>query len=154
MLSLSWSTYITETKFYPKQILTADPAPSTEMGTPKIAIFILKLFRSPFTLEPIAILNTGEALQVPIGIMHGADDNIVKPEDWIQRSLLKRKSNFDYIASQNKKIYFSSSEKQSKPPLIAFHNQAVTDTTYLDDDLFNDFGGTKIEPNAYNYQYI
>ena len=154
LLALSWSTYVTETKFHPKQILTADPAPSTEMGIPKIAIFILKLFRSPFTLEPITILSTGKSLQVPVGIMHGADDNIVKPEDWIKRSLLKRKSNFDYIASLKKKIYFSFSENQNKPALIAFHNQAVTDTTYFDDDLFKGFGGIRTEPNAYNYQYI
>ncbi|MBR8833845.1 MAG: hypothetical protein DSM106950_07330 [Stigonema ocellatum SAG 48.90 = DSM 106950] len=154
LLALSWPAYITETKFFPKQIITADPAPSTEMGIPQIAVFILKLFRSPFTLEPITIRKTGVKLDIPVGILHGADDNIVKPQSWIGRSLWNQKTNFDSIVSSQKKIYFSLSKKQDNPPLIAFHNQAVTDTTYFNDALFNNFGGVKDEPNAYNYQYI
>lgn len=154
LLALSWTAYVTETKFFPKQIITADPAPSTEMSIPKIAIFILKLFRAPFTLKPITIRDTGPKLDIPVGILHGAADNMVKPKSWIQRSLWNQKSNFDCIASRKKKIYFSLSNKQVHPALIAFHNQAVTDTTYFDNALFKDFGGVKDEPNAYNYQYI
>ncbi len=154
LLALSWPAYITETKFFPKQIITADPAPSTEMGIPQIAVFILKLFRSPFTLEPITIRKTGIKLDIPVGILHGADDNIVTPQSWIGRSLWSQKTNFDSIVSSQKKIYFSLSKKQDNPPLIAFHNQAVTDTTYFNDALFNNFGGVKDEPNAYNYQYL
>ena len=154
LLALSWPAYVTDRKFYPKQVLTADPAPSTEMGIPGIAILILKLFRSPFTLTPITIQNTGPQLQVPVGILHGVDDTLVKPQTWVKPALFRTQSNFDYIASSKKKIYFSLSEKQHQPPLIAFHNQAVTDTTYFDNELFNNFGGVKEEPNAYNYQYI
>jgi len=154
LLALSWPAYVTATKFFPKQIITADPAPSSEMGIPQIAVFILKLFRSPFTSKPIAIRDTGLKLDVPVGILHGADDNIVNPQSWIGRSLWNQKTNFDYIVSSKKKIYFSLSQKQNNPPLIAFHNQAVTDTTYFDDALFKDFGGVKNEPNPYNYQYI
>jgi len=65
-----------------------------------------------------------------------------------------KKSNFDYIASLNKTIYFSLSDLQNSPPLIAFHNQAVTNTNYFDDVLFENFGGAKDKPNAYNDQYI
>ncbi len=154
LLALSWPAYVTDPKFQPKQILTADPAPSTEMGIPGIAIFILKLFRSPFTLNPITIKNTGPKLNVPVGILHGVDDTLVKPQTWVKPSLFATQTNFDYISSPKKKIYFSLSNKQDNPPLVAFHNQAVTDTTYFDNELFNSFGGVKEDPNAYNYQYI
>ena len=91
---------------------------------------------------------------IPVGIMHGADDKIVKPESWVKSSLFKTKTSFDYIASQQKKIYFSLSNKQNHPPLVAFHNQAVTDTTYFDNALFKNVAGVKQEPNAYNFEYI
>ncbi|MEH2011976.1 hypothetical protein [Nostoc sp.] len=157
LLALSWPIYIcgeNQQKFFPQQIITADPAPSTEMGIPRIAINILKLFRSPFAIAPINISDIGSQLNIPIGIMHGASDDIVKPQSWVKTSFWQPKSNFDYIASQQKKIYFSLSNKQHQPPLVAFHNQAVTDTTYYDDALFKDFGGVKNGPNDYNYQYI
>ena len=156
LLALSWSAHITKNqqKFCAKQIITADPAPSTEMGIPPIAIWILKLFHCPFTTQPINIRESGSKLNVPVGIMHGVDDKIVKPQSWVKASFLQKKPNFDYIASQQKKIYFSLSNKQNHPPLIAFHNQAVTDTKYFDDALFKNFGGVKKEPNAYNNEYI
>ncbi|RUR76777.1 hypothetical protein ACF3DV_06595 [Chlorogloeopsis fritschii PCC 9212] len=157
LLALSWPIYITDEnqkKFFPQQIITADPAPSTEMGIPRIAIWILKLFRSPFATAPINISDIGSQLNIPIGIMHGADDDIVKPQSWVKTSYWQPLSNFDYIASQEKKIYFSLSNQQHHPPLIAFHNQAVTDTTYYDDALFENFGGVKKGPNDYNNQYV
>ncbi len=158
LLALSWPAYHSNSKtpqnFFPKQVITADPAPNTEMGIPLIAIWILKLFKVPFAEAPITIAQTGSKLNIPVGIMHGADDKMVKPESWIKPSLWKRKTNFDYIVSEHKKIYFSLSNEQNKPPLVAFHNQAVTDTTYYDDALFENFGGVKEELNAYNFQYI
>ena len=155
LLALSWPAFSeSQQKFFPKQILTADPAVSTEMGIPQIAIWILKLFHSPFTQEPISIRETGSKLNIPVGIMHGADDTLVKPQSWVKPSFLQTKSNFNYIASQQKKIYFSFSNLHIYPPLIAFHNQAVTDTTYFDDALFEKFGGVKKGPNDYNNQYV
>jgi len=159
LLALSWPAYHCNSKtsqnFFPKQVITADPAPNTEMGIPLIAIWILKLFKVPFAEAPITIAQTGSKLNIPVGIMHGADDKIVKPESWIKPSLFKKQANVDYIVSQQKKIYFSlSNNEPSKPPLVAFHNQAVTDTTYYDDALFDNFGGVKEEPNDYNFQYI
>lgn len=152
LLALSWPAYIKkEQKFFPKQIITADPAPSTEMGIPKIAILILKLFKSPFTAEPINIRESGKKLNLPVGIMHGIDDKIVKPESWVKQSWFQRKSNFDCIDSEHKQIYFSLSKS---PDLIAFHNQAVTNTDYYDDELFKHFGGVKNGPNVYNDEYI
>lgn len=161
LLALSWPFYIKEgkkesqQKFLPKEVITASPAPSTEMGIPPIALWILKLFNVPFVNGPITIAKTGSELRdIPVGIMHGAADDIVKPKFWIQRSLFQKKANFDYIASQQKKIYFSLSNPQNHPPLVAFHNQAVTKTTYFSNALFKNFGGVKKNPNAYNYQYI
>jgi hypothetical protein len=156
LLALSWPLYLeaSQQKFFPKQIITADPAPSTEMGIPKTALWILKLFNSPFAEKPINIRNIGSQLTVPVGILHGADDTIVKPQSWVKPGLFQQKSNFDCIASPEKKIYFSLSNKKYNPPLVAFHNQAVTDTTYFDDALFNNFGGVKKDPNLYNLQYI
>lgn len=154
LLALSWNAFVMDKKFQPQQVLTADPAPSTEMGIPAIAIFILKVFRSPFTQAPITIRDTGSKLDLPVGILHGIDDTLVTPQSWVKRSRKDQKSNFDYIASPKKKIYFSLSEKEAQPPLIAFHNQAVTDTTYFDDALFKNFGGVKHKPNAYDFEYI
>lgn len=156
LIALSWPFYLSQTQqnFSPKQVITADPAPSTEMGIPKISLLILKLFNVPFVAGAITIAKTGRQLNVPVAILHGADDQIIKPESWIKPSFWKKKANFDYIASQYKKIYFSLSNRHNQLPLIAFHNQAVTDTTYFDNALFKSFGGVKDEPNAYNYQYI
>lgn len=159
LLALSWPAYICseQDKFFPKQVITADPAPSTEMGIPSIAIWILKLFHSPFTSGAINIRKIGNnklLKHVPIGIMHGADDKIVKPQSWIKPPFLQKESNFDCIKSEHKKIYFSLSNKQNHPPLTAFHNQAVTNTEYFDDALFKNFGGVKHNANAYNKQYI
>ncbi len=153
LLALSWPAYINpnQQKFAAKQIITAAPTPSTEMGIPTIAIWILKLFNSPFTAEPINIRESGSKLNIPVGIMHGIDDKIVKPQSWVKPSLWQTKPNFDYIASQQKKIYFSLSKSSD---LIAFHNQAVTNTEYFDNNLLKHFGGVKEEPNVYNTQYI
>lgn len=156
LLALSWPLYLEQSqqKFLPKQIITADPAPSTEMGIPQSALWILKLFNSPFAEKPINIRTIGSQLTLPIGILHGVDDKIVKPESWVKPGFLQQKSNFDCIASEEKKIYFSLSNKEYDPPLIAFHNQAVTDTSYFDDALFKNFGGVKTQPNLYNKEYI
>jgi hypothetical protein len=156
LLSLSWPIYLEENQqaFFPKQIITADPAPSTEMGIPQTVLWILKLFFSPFAQQPINIRKIGSQLTVPIGILHGVDDKIVKPGAWVDRSFWQQSSNFDCIASKQKKIYFSLSNSENNPPLVAFHNQAVTDTTYFDDALFAKLGGVKKKPNIYNYQYI
>ena len=156
LLALSWPTFLNadQTRLKPLQVFTADPAPSTELGIPSFAIWILKLFRVPFATQPLLIKNTGKNLTVPVAILHGADDKIVRPQTWVKPALFQSQPNFDYIASTAKKIYFSLSEKQKEPPLVAFHNQAVTDTTYYDNALFKNFGGVKEDPNAYNFQYI
>ena len=136
-------------RFFPKQIVTADPAPSTEIGIPRFAIWILKLFRSPFTEAPIRIQDTGTVLTKPVVILHGGADRLVPPHQWVVSS-----ANYKAIASQHKAIYFSYSNSKKQPPLVAFHNQAVTSTQYYDDALFKNFGGVKNGPNAYNAQYI
>lgn len=156
LLALSWQSFLPadQSQFLPKQVLVADPAPSTEMGIPGFVILLLKLFRVPFATDPLTIAQTGPDLTLPVGILHGASDEIVKPAEWIKPPLFSHQTNFDAIASSNKQIYFSLSVEGSDPPLIAFHNQAVTDTNYYDDDLFENFGGVKDGPNAYNTEYI
>ncbi len=140
-------------RFFPKQIVTADPTPSTEMGLPKLAIWILKLFRAPFTAAPILIQDTGKSLTGSVAILHGGADKLVPPRQWVIASDGHR-SNYDVIASQQKAIYFSYSNPETQPPLVAFHNQAVTCTQYYDDALFKNFGGVKKGPNAYNTDYV
>ena len=140
-------------RFFPKQIVTADPAPSTEMGIPKFAIWILKLFGAPFTADPILIQNTGQSLKGPVAILHGGSDKLVPPRQWVVASHGQR-SNYDAISSREKAIYFSYSNPDAQPPLVAFHNQAVTSTEYYDDALFKHFGGVKNGPNAYNTDYV
>lgn len=142
-----------DNRFFPQQIVTADPAPSTEMGIPTFAIWILKLFRAPFTAEPLLIQNTGKSLTVPVAILHGGSDKLVPPRQWVVATN-GQCSNYEAIASQDKAIYFSYSNPQAQPPLVAFHNQAVTCTEYYDDALFKNFGGVKNRPNAYNKDYV
>ncbi len=96
------------------------------------------------------IKNTGKSLKVPVGILHGNADNIVKPTQWVKPPLSQQKGSFFAIASTEKKIYFSLSNEKSR----ADHNQSVTDTTYYGDGFMANFGGAKKAPNDYNYQYI
>ncbi len=140
-------------RFFPKKIVTADPAPSTEMGIPKFAIWILKLFHAKFTADPILIQNTGSSLTQPVVILHGGADKLVPPHQWVDAQS-RKPSNYKAITSGEKAIYFSYSNPEVQPPLIAFHNQAVTCTEYYDDALFKNFGGVKKGPNAYNYEYV
>ncbi len=158
LLALSWVSYLpkdkpeVKSKFYPKQIIVADPAPNTSLGIPKTAMLVLKAFNSPFITGEIDIKKTGLNIDVPVAILHGDNDKLVPAKVWSKPSFITKKSNFDYIASLNKQIYFSLSNKIDY--LFAFHNQAVTDTTYFEDNLFKKFGGVKHQPNAYNYEYI
>lgn len=134
-----------------KVILACDPATSTEMGIPCFAIALLKLFRAPFTAEPLRIQDTGKFLQKPVAILHGLADTLVPPQQW---DPLSSDGAFAAIASPGKALFFASSNPNHNPPLVAFHNQAVTSTQYYDDDLFRSFGGVKHGANAYNTAWI
>ena len=135
----------------PRVLLTSDPATNTEMGIPGFAIWLLKLFGAPFTADPLDIRESGPKLNLPVAILHGLDDTIVPPQLWAASD---GSGAFPAIASQQKALYFASSNPQRNPSLIAFHNQAVTSTQYYDDALFDNFGGVKHGPNAYNSQWI
>lgn len=159
LLALSWCYYLATNsseeklqKFKPKQIITGDPAPNTALGIPSIALWILRIFRFPFATQPMDIKETGSKLDISVGILHGIDDKIVKATAWVNPPLSQEKGSFFSIASLEKKIYFSESNKEKN--LTANHNQAVTNTDYYGDGFMNNFGGAKDEPNAYNYQYI
>ncbi len=158
LLALSWSYGIkkkTDKKyqdFHPKQVITGDPAPNTTMGIPKPALVILGFFGFPFATQKMDIKETGKDLKVPVGILHGNDDEIVPPKEWFDPNLPEDKNAFFEIASSEKKIYFSLSNKRKK--LTANHNQSVTCTSYYGDGFMHEFGGVKKEPNAYNCEYI
>ncbi|NEP51808.1 MAG: hypothetical protein F6K65_24655 [Moorea sp. SIO3C2] len=139
-----------ESRFFPKKIVVADPTPNTENGIPKFVICILKLFCVPFVNNPIKIKNTGKSLTEPVAILHGNSDELVPPSEWVGGKC----SNYDAINSEQKAIYFSYSNDQANPKLVAFHNQAVTSTQYYGDGLFKHFGGVKNGPNAYNINYV
>ncbi|MGK7880245.1 MAG: hypothetical protein AB4060_09115 [Crocosphaera sp.] len=158
LLALSWPDYLKQhsqqdlTLFHPQQIITSDPAPSTELGIPGIALKILNLFGFPFATQPMKIEETGANIEVTVGILHGIDDKIVKPTEWVIPPLEDKNGRFFTIKSPAKKIYFSESNKAKK--LEARHNQSTTNTEYYSDGFMNNFGGAKDSPNAYNYQYI
>jgi pimeloyl-ACP methyl ester carboxylesterase len=154
LLALSWQSFLEpeQEKLKPLQIFTADPAPSTELGIPGPVVWVLKLFYVPFATEPLKIKETGPQLTLPVTIVHGASDRIVPPKKWIETPLFGQQSNYDYIASTTKRLYFSLSDKNSS--LVAFHNQAVTNTGYFSDALFKHFGGIKNGANAYNFDII
>lgn len=135
----------------PQAILACDPATSTTMGIPKLALWLLRLFNSPFTSAPLDIKQVGPMLTIPVTILHGLEDTIVPPQLWAVQG---GKGGFDAIASSTKALYFASSNRMLDPDLIAFHNQAVTSTQTYDDALFKSFGGAKIRPNAYNTNWI
>ncbi|MDJ0508324.1 MAG: hypothetical protein QNJ64_03560 [Crocosphaera sp.] len=158
LLALSWPYYLQENKdqipekFHLQQIITGDPAPNTALGVPKLALWILGIFRFPFATQPLKIEETGKALNLPVGILHGNDDKIVKPTEWVKPPLSQEKGAFFSIASTEKNIYFSQSNRPED--LIANHNQSVTNTTYYSDGFMSNFGGVKKGPNAYNFEYI
>ncbi len=158
LLALSWPYYLKENpeqkleKFHPKQIITGDPAPNTIMGIPKIATVILGIFQLPFVTKPLKIKNTGTELKIPTAILHGNNDKIVKPTEWIKPPRSQEKGSFFDIASEEKNIYFSTSNKEKD--LIANHNQSVTNTTYYGNGFMKNFGGAKDGANAYYYEYI
>ncbi len=155
LLALSWQSFLesSQEKLQPIQIFTADPAPSTELGIPGPIIWLLKLFFVPFATDPLEIKATGKKLTLPVTILHGASDRIVPPKEWNDPPLFGSQSNYDYIASAEKQLYFSLSDP-TDPSLVAFHNQAVTNTCYFSDELFKNFGGVKKGPNAYNCEII
>jgi hypothetical protein len=86
-------------------------------------------------------------------ILHGSADQLVKPQTW-RNAQGKNNQNFDRIGTSDKQVYFSDSNVEKDPSLIAFHNQAVTSTQYYDDGLFENFGGVKDGPNAYDFDYV
>jgi hypothetical protein len=153
-LSLPWALrHEPAARFRPRVIVVADPAAASEMGIPRFAIALLRLFGAPFTADPLRIQETGPQLCQPVAILHGADDDLVPPAQWVG-PIDGGGTNFSAIASQAKAIYFSCSDPHASPPLIAFHNQAVTCTRFYDDALFKSFGGVKHGANAYNTAYI
>jgi hypothetical protein len=153
-LSLPWAVrHDPAARFQPRVIVVADPAAESEMGIPRFAIALLKLFGAPFTADPLRIRQTGPQLCQPVAILHGADDDLVPPAQWVGPTDGEG-TNFSAIRSQAKAIYFSCSNPDAKPPLKAFHNQAVTCTRFYDDALFELFGGVKHGANAYNTAYL
>ena len=152
LLALSWPYYLENNsekkyqKFYPKQIVTGDPAPNTAMGIPPQVLPILRILRFPFATNELGIQETGKELKVPVGILHGNSDKIVPPTEWVKPPLSQQEGSFFEIASTEKKIYFSLSNE--KKDLEADHNQSVTNTSFYGKTFMEGFGGSKKAPSC------
>lgn len=158
LFALSWCQFLITDQSWlkPKQVIVADPVPDSLSNLPLIVKVILKEYFgcSPFVLHPLNIRSTGASLSVPVGILYGAEDTIVPPSSWQKVCLPQFKSAYECIASQQKQIYFSHTDSYGQPPLVANHNQSVTDSTYLPNALAQMLGGAKTALDDFHYRYI
>jgi hypothetical protein len=70
----SLTSITTASRLAPRVIVASDPATSTEMGIPGFVICLLKLFKAPFTTNPLRIQDTGPDINIPVAILHGLDE--------------------------------------------------------------------------------
>ncbi|WP_242044921.1 alpha/beta hydrolase [Anabaena azotica] len=147
LFALSWQTYIQGTEvpnIQPKQIVVADPVPSSYSNIPA---YIQNIIRCLGGLrDEIKIQDTGKHITIPVAILHGKDDQIVPCEDWVE--------NFPYIHSQQKTMYLSSSDNHGSPAMYANHEQATIDTSFICNCVANIFfNGVGTEDNL-DWRYI
>jgi dienelactone hydrolase len=129
LFALSWPYFVGECEI--KAIIAADPLPSTAQ-LPSWIQKLIPLGDLPFLTHPVAIQETGVALaNIPIAILIGDSDLFVTPSTWEQI--------WNYIKAPQKKIYISQSDYyyniyrcDAQSALIAYHNQAVTNSLLVD----------------------
>lgn len=148
--ALSWNYYATKCfdqippQLQPRQILAVDPIPQSDSNIPRPIRCLLKLFRLFKTT--VDIKCTGPDLNVPVAILHGESDSIVKVQDW--------QKNFKYIGSEQKRLYLSSSDRHGSPSMLANHMQAATYTHFLPNWMAKlVLGGVGAEDNL-NWRYV
>ncbi len=148
--ALSWDYYAdkildsTPAQLKPQQVLAANPIPSSDSNIPQPIRFFVNRFG---VLENIIqIQNTGCQLNVPVAILHGDSDSIVRLKVW--------KKMFQYINSNQKRLYTSFTDKHGSPSMLANHMQATVYTHFLPNWMAKCiFGGVGTEDNL-SWRYI
>ncbi len=148
--ALSWSYYADKVldpipaQLKPQQVLAVDPIPSSDLNIPQPIRFLVNRFG--VFKNKVQIQNTGSQLNVPVAILHGESDSIVKLKVW--------KEMFQYIKSNQKRLYTSSTDKHGSPNLLATHMQAAVYTRFFPDWMAKCiFGGVGAEDNL-SWHYI
>lgn len=89
---------------------------------------------------------TGEDITMPVAILHGNDDTIVKSETWQEP--------FQYIATKDKTMFLSFTDEHGYPSMYANHEQATVNTGFVPDWIATSFlNGMGREDNL-NWRYI
>ncbi len=123
LFSLSWPYYVKQCGYpdnlLPRQVLAADPIPTTAgAGIPGPYGDLLNKVTSD-----IDIGVTGQALTMPVAILHGNDDWVVPKAQW--------EGPFESIATGQKTMFLSLTDTHGCPGLFANHEQATTDTGFF-----------------------
>jgi pimeloyl-ACP methyl ester carboxylesterase len=122
LFALSWPYYVKQGSFpdylLPQQVIVADPVPHT--GFHSTGPMRAKLGNFA---DAIDIAETGKALTVPTAILHGNDDAIAPKEQWV--------APFQSIASPDKTMYLSCTDRWGCPALFANHEQCTVDTDFV-----------------------
>jgi hypothetical protein len=128
----------------PSQILTANPIPDSESLIPT-PIRIFGQITGAYA-DRVDIAETGAALRVPVGILHGAGDILVPVNAWANP--------FGAIASAQKRFYCSQNDAHGQPNLVADHIQAGIDTSFIPDALAMMSVGGVASENTLDWRYI
>lgn len=123
LFALSWPYYVKQqglpAVLLPRQVLTADPIPTTAAGKPPgrlgTALAAVK--------ADVDICTTGTALTMPVAILHGNSDWVVPKAQWDDR--------FPCIATPHKRMYLSFTDRHGCPGHYANHEQATDDTSFF-----------------------
>ncbi len=103
----------------PCQVVVADPIPNTAIsGIPGLFGDLLRKVS-----DDVDIKVTGSALTMPVAILHGNDDWVAPKDEW--------KTPFNYIATEQKKMFLSFSDNRGCPGLYANHEQATVNTSFF-----------------------
>jgi len=151
LFALSWAHFINQEntdgsleKLLPKQVVVADPIPSTKMGISGPVGKAIKLTTRDDRY--IDIQGVGGDLTMPVAILHGDKDAIAPKGEWKQW--------FPYIKTEDKKMYLSFSDIVGCPPMYANHEQATQNLSFFPIFLQLTFlDGVGVENNL-NWRYI
>lgn len=147
LFALSWPYSLppgVPNDFKPKQVIAADPVPDSQDLIPEPIRSIGELIHA--FADRVNIKETGRALHVPVAILHGNSDTVVKAQAWV--------SYFYWIASTHKQFYCSQSDDHGRPALSADHVQATVDTRFLPDCIAQIFVGGVGRENTLDWRYI
>lgn len=123
LFALSWPWYVQQdglpAVLLPRQVLTADPIPTTATGKPpgRLGEALARL------KADVDISVTGQALTMPVAILHGDADWVVPKAQW--------QSYFPSIATPHKRMFLSFTDQHGCPGHYANHEQATDDTSFF-----------------------